>query len=104
MITEITYSNRDNTVDLSLTSDGVTQDLSAVTRMVLTITPYSGGVVTVDSAVSPTAFNWATGTTGKVILALGAVTGLISGRARLVVYDATHANGVVWDEFLLIVG
>ena len=99
MITETVYLGHDNTVDLLLKEDGAAQDLSSVTRMTLAV-----GTVTVDSDDDADAFDWDTGTTGKVVLDIGDQE-LVRGkhRAELVVYDPTHTNGVVWGEFYLIV-
>ena len=99
MTTENVYDGHDNTIDLLLKADGAAEDLSSVTRMTLEV-----GSNTVDSDVSGDAFDWDTGTTGKVILTLGA-EGLTEGtyRATLTVYDADNANGIVWGTFILIV-
>ena len=99
MTTEVTYLGHDNTIDLLLKADGVAQSLSGVTRMTLEV-----GTVTVDSDVSGSAFDWAPGVTGKLILALGA-EGLTEGtwQATLTVYDASNTNGIVWGTFNLIV-
>ena len=99
MTTERTYVGHDNTIDLLLKADGVAQDLSEVTRMTLEVS-----TKTVDSDVSGDAFDWAPGTTGKVILTLGA-EGLSVGtwQATLTVYDGSNTNGIVWGTFNLIV-
>lgn len=98
MITEKVYLGRDNTVDLLLMADGAAVDLSSVTRMTLDI----GGTV-VDSETSPAAFDWDTGTTGKVILALGDVELSEGGyKTILTVYDPSNPDGIVWGEFKLI--
>ena len=99
MTTERTYAGHDNTIDLLLKANGVAQNLSGVTRMTLEVS-----TKTVDSDVSGDAFDWDTGTTGKVILALGA-EGLTEGtwQATLTVYDSSNTNGIVWGTFPLIV-
>ena len=99
MTTEVTYLGHDNTIDLLLKADGIAHDLSSVTRMTLEVDS-----VTVDSAISTSAFDWATGTTGKLILILGDES-LIAGeyRATLTVYDSTNTDGIVWGSFKLIV-
>lgn len=104
-VTETVYLNRDNTVDLLLKADGVAQDLSSVTRMIL---KEENGVWSIDSQTYGSAFNWNPGTTGKVILDLAAAladqsvtTG--SNVVRLVVYDPSNTDGIVWDTFVLIV-
>ena len=102
-ILEIVYLTRDNTVDLLLKMDGVAQDLSSVTRMIVA---EENGVWDVDSSDYASAFNWTTGTTGKLILDLAVALGTESVsasdyRVRLVVYDPTNTNGIIWDTFVL---
>ena len=99
MTTENVYNGHDNTIDLLLKADGAAQDLSSVTRMTLEVDS-----VTIDSAISGSAFDWDTGTTGKIILALGGES-LTAGayRATLTVYDPTNTDGIVWGTFKLIV-
>jgi hypothetical protein len=62
------------------------------------------GGSTIDSDVSGSAFDWAPGVTGKLILALGD-EGLTAGtyRVTLTVYDATNTDGIVWGTFKIIV-
>lgn len=98
---ETVYNGRDNTIDLLLKADGVAQDLSTVTRMVVA---EQDDAFSVDSATSPDAFDWATGTTGVVVFAFGG-EGITAGyhQCRLIVYDPTNANGVVWGSIKLTV-
>jgi len=100
MITEIVYLARDNTIDLLLKADGSAQDLSAVTQMTLELDE----TTTIDSDDSPDAFDWDTGTTGKLILALGGES-ITEGdyTAKLTVYDPTNENGVFWGYIHLLV-
>jgi hypothetical protein len=109
-LTEIVYQGRDNSVDLLLLADGVAVALDAVSRMVLADL---GGAWTVDSQLQPTAFDWSTGVTGKLVLELGGAVASITGEAgyaqipagrhavRLIVYDVSHPNGVVWGQIWL---
>ena len=99
MTTEIVYDGHDNTIDLLLKADGTAQDLSEVTRLTL-----EEGSTTVDSDESGSAFDWAPGMTGKLILALGDES-LPAGtyRAILTVYDPSNTDGIVWGSFKLIV-
>ncbi len=99
MLTEITYNNRNNTIDLSLKADRSAVDLSSVTRMVLAL---SDGTE-IDSDEAGAAFDWDTGTTGKIIIALGEQT-ITAGKykAVLYVYDPTNTLGLRWDRFNLI--
>ena len=100
MITEIIYDGHDNTIDLLLKADEVATDLSSVTRMTLDVDT----TTIVDSAISGECFDWSTGVTGKVILALGG-EGIDGGlyRAKLTLYDAINTDGIVWGEFNLTV-
>jgi hypothetical protein len=99
LITETVYLGHDNTMDLLLKAGGSAQDLSSVTRMTLAV-----GDDTVNSDEDADAFDWDTGTTGKVIISLGDQD-LAEGRhrAELVVYDPDNTNGVVWGRFFLVV-
>ena len=99
MITEIVYLARDNTIDLLLKADGKAQDLSTVTKMTL---EYDS--TTIDSVTSPEVFDWDTGTTGKLILALGAES-IPKGdyTAKLTVYDSDNLNGIFWGYIKLLV-
>ena len=96
---EYVYIGYDNTVDLLLKADGEAQDLSSVTRMRLVD---AGGVFDIDSDTDLSAFDWDTGTTGKVILSLGAQTIAASRYAcKLIVYDPTNDDGIVWGRLVL---
>lgn len=99
MTTEWVYLGKSNTIDLLLKADGSAVDLSSVTRMTL---DFDGTVI--DSDTSPSAFDWDTGTTGKVVLALGAES-ISAGtyRALLTVYDDTNVNGIAWDRIKIVV-
>ena len=99
MITEIVYLNYDNKIDLLLKADGEVQSLDAVTRMTL-----SFDSTTIDSDNSPDAFDWDTGVTGKLVLALGEES-ISEGSyiAKLTVYDPDNENGIVWGYLKLVV-
>jgi hypothetical protein len=98
MITETAYIGYDNTIDIKLLEDGETVDLSSVTRMTLTVAG-----ATIDSLEDPDVFDWSAGD-GVLVLALGDQE-LTAGtyRARLVVYDEKHDDGIVWEDFALVV-
>ena len=100
MIMEVVYLGRDNTIDLKLLADGVAVDLAPVTRMVLMIE-----TTVIDSTTTPSAFDWDTGVTGKIILFLGNTDGLPPGKYKstLIVYDASNPNGLVWSQFALYI-
>ena len=94
---ETVYLGRDNAIDIDLLADGAPVDLSSVTRMILRD---SGCVWEVDSITSPTAFDWSAGD-GRISMALGdepIPAGAYS--CRLIVYDPTNTDGVVWDDLL----
>ena len=94
---ETLYLGHDNGIDLTLKADDVAVDLSSVTRMILRD---SGCVWEVDSTASPTAFDWSAGG-GRISMALGdepIPAGAYS--CRLIVYDPTNTDGVVWDDLL----
>ena len=95
MTTEIVYLGHDNTIDLLLKADGSAVDLSSVTRMTV---DFDGTII--DSQTAPAAFDWSTGTIGKLVLALGAQP-IAAGtyQVALTVYDPTHPNGIVWGYF-----
>lgn len=98
-IIETVYLGRDNTIDVLLTADDAAVDLSAVTRMVVT---EINDEFEIDSDDSPAAFNWDTGTTGKVVLALGAED-ITAGTyvCSLIVYDPTNDDGINWGRIVL---
>jgi hypothetical protein len=98
-ITETVYLARDNTIDLLLKADGVITDLTPVTRIDLIDT---GCAWEVSSTTSPNAFDWSGGVSGVLILALGdEVIPAGSYRARVILYDATNTDGIVWGEIKL---
>lgn len=96
---ETVYIDRNNTIDLLLKADGAAQDLSPVTRMVLSD---RAGIFTIDSDQVAGAFDWNTGTTGKVIMALGD-QGLAAGTyiCNLILYDPTNSDGINWGRLVI---
>ena len=94
---ETIYLGRDNAIDLQLQADGVAVDLTSVTRMILRD---AGCVWEVDSTTSPGAFDRSAGD-GVVSLILGDEP-IPAGAyyCRLIVYDPTNVDGVVWDDLL----
>lgn len=97
--TETVYLGYDNTIDLILKADGVAVDLSSVTRITL---DFDGTIV--DSDVSADAFDWNTGTTGKISLSLGQETISVGTyNVQLVVYDPDNTHGVVWGRIRVVV-
>lgn len=104
LLTEHIYDGRDNTMDLILTEDNSAVDLSAVTRMVLTI-----GGVTFDSDVlgagGSAVFDWTVGA-GQVNFKLGTTANLPAAgnyQASLVVYSPDNTNGIEWGNFSVVI-
>ena len=102
-VREIVYLGRNNTIDLLLKADGSAQDLSAVTRMIV---KQNDGDWEIDYDDYNNAFNWNTGITGKVILDMAAALAAETVAAgeyivRLIVYDPTNIDGIIWDLFVL---
>lgn len=98
MITETVYLNRDNINTLVLRSNGISQDISACTRMLLRI-----GNTVLDSNLMADVFDWTTdGVNGQLRLTLGHQE-LSQGkqRASLTVFDLTYPNGLVWGNFIV---
>ena len=89
------YLNRDNTICLLLTLDGVAADILNALRITIEF-----GDTVIDSDTSPDAFDWSEGESGKLYLTLGdesIPTG--SYNALIVIYDSIFTDGVVWDDF-----
>lgn len=93
---ELIYLGRDNEIALQLSTDGVTMDHTTITRVQAVV-----GTLVIDSNSIPTAFDFTH--LDRLILRLGNVVGLMAGRytATLIVFDASHSNGVVWGQFNL---
>lgn len=93
MIHAIFYANRDNSHDLQLTESGAIINHALITRAVI---EFDGG--SIDSQTSPSMFTL--GQSDRITLKLGASTDMSVGThtARLVVYDASHPNGIVWTQ------
>lgn len=92
MATGVIYLGRDNTLTLQLTDGGVAQDLSAATKVEVTINGLS-----VNSVVTPAAFDLSDAVNGNITLKFGdqAIT---EGTypIRVVVFDAVNTDGIVW--------
>jgi hypothetical protein len=90
------YNSRDNSIELTLTRDGV-----AMTDLVATRVQLVMGDAVLDSDATPAYFNFST--PGELVLELGDA-GLTAGRksAYLVVFDAAHPDGRVFDDRLVI--
>lgn len=99
-IIETVYLLRDNPIRFILKTDRRPADLSTVTKVEV---QDLGCNWTVDSDADPEAFNIGT-TDGLVELFLGQQT-IPQGQyqCRLVVYDPSNPDGIVWGDFTLIV-
>jgi hypothetical protein len=103
VITETLYKNHDNEIDLELRADGEAVDITGVSKVLLEV-----GEVEIDSAIEPSSFDWTTnGANGQLTLDVARLTKITNlkastYKAALTVYDATYPNGLVWDEFLII--
>lgn len=93
MIHAIFYANRDNSHDLQLTEAGAIINHALITRVVL---EFTGG--SIDSQATPALFTL--GQSDRITLKLGSSIALTEGThaVRIVIYDATHPNGIVWTQ------
>jgi len=98
VITEKVYNDRDNSIDLLLTANGVAQSLDNITKVELV--EVEGDVDAISSADHPTWFDWDTGVTGKIIIKLGSAE--LTSKERylfnLILYDAVNTNGIDWGR------
>lgn len=96
-IEEIVYNGRSNTIELSLTSDGVVIAHNTLSRCQVYV-----GATLIDSNVSPAWFDLTK--TDRIILKFGA-SGLTAGRhtATLVIFDAMNPLGLVWGDLIITV-
>lgn len=104
MINEQTvYIGRDNTIEMALLKDGASIDCTLLTRcMVLAEDKVLNTVTTLDSQTHPEWFDRSN--KDKLIMKFGQA-GLAAGRyaATLIVYDAGRTNGIVWEDFVMLV-
>ena len=101
MIKEVIYKNRDNTIDLQLSSDSGVADFSGVTKVELS--DESLGIISSDTNSSY--FDWAAGG-GVLKLSLGMMDGLVVGsscRFSIILYDDDNTHGVNWGKFIAVV-
>ena len=97
---QVAYLDHDNTIEMVLKSDGLAVDLTPVSRMVLS----SAGQVIADSDLNAGVFDWSAGS-GNLVIALGGLSLPLHREyknSRLVVYDPTNINGIVWADDVLI--
>ena len=99
---EIVYLGRDNTFELQLLEQGLPlsqSDMAVITRIDLI---FNGA--TVSSQDNPEALDWTSrAAEAVVVFDLGGLS-LSTGTdlsTVLIVYDASHPNGLVWATFTL---
>lgn len=94
MTTGTIYSNHNNTVTLTLTDGGVDEDLSAATKVEVVI-----GDTAINSVDAPTAFDLTGLATGVIVLDFGGQSIAVGVyQPRVVIYDATNTDGIVWQH------
>lgn len=103
------YLNRDNSIKLGLTADGVPVNTAQLTRVIVKLTDGDGTVQTFDSQTDVNAFDYSTQTaqvsdtiTGILVIMLQNASTPPSARddymMDLIVYDGDHPNGIHWDS------
>ena len=103
LIEETVYLSRSNTIDLVLSSfDTVTNGYVVINHTAITRCQLRIGATLIDSNVAPTWFDLTN--TDKLIIKLGG-SALTAGRynATLIIYDAGHASGLIWDDLVIVV-
>lgn len=102
MTTEIIYLGHDNTIDLQLKTDGVAQDLIAVTKITATFDTVT--ISSVDKAAGAITWDQAGYDIGEIRMALGGETISAGGYdVPIVVYDPSNTAGVVWGSINVLV-
>lgn len=96
------YNGRDNTIELALLKDGVAIDCTALTRCMVMTEASDGTIRTLDSQSDPEWFDCSHA--DKVVMRFGHAA-LTAGRykATLIVYDTSRPNGIVWQDFVMVV-
>jgi hypothetical protein len=94
-MSEIVYLTHNNTIDLILKSDGVAQDLSAVTKITATFRGIT--ITSVNKVTGLIKWGNAGYVTGEIRLDLGEQA-IAAGdyNVPIVVYDEINTLGVVW--------
>jgi len=98
MIREIIYKDRDNKIDLQLSSSSGVADLSGATKIELVST--AGTLGTVSSTDHSTSFDWSGGN-GVLVLSLGCLPVVVGSSYQfdVIVYDDVNENGINWGSF-----
>lgn len=96
-VEEVVYTARDNTIELSLSTDGVVITHTGIVRCQVKVNN-----TLLDSAVSPQFFDFTQA--DRLILSFGEA-GLLTGdyTAALYVFDINSTEGLFWGDFLLTV-
>lgn len=96
-VEEVVYTARDNTIELSLSTDGVVITHTGIVRCQVKVNN-----TLLDSAVSPQFFDFTQA--DRLILSFGEA-GLLPGdsTATLYVFDINSTEGLFWGDFLLTV-
>lgn len=96
-IREIIYLDRDNEIVLSLSTNAVAINHSAITRCQIHVGDYI-----IDSLTKPALFNFTN--TDRIILTLGSEA-IEVGKyvAKLYIYDLDNIEGVAWGQFTVVV-
>lgn len=100
ILTEVVYVGHDNVIELELTEDGNTVDLSSVLKVVVDF-----GAIEIDSDQTAAGiFTW--NAQGRLTMKLGLVPAIAdmvgTHVVRLTVYSAEEPNGVVWLERMVL--
>lgn len=101
-IKETVYLTRDNAIDLLLSADTPDIDYAGVTRVDLLDVACAWSVL---STTSPGALTWSVVAGGlRLVLKLGEEPIPVgTHKARVILYDATNTDGVVWGDIGLSV-
>lgn len=97
MDTEVVWLSHDNTIDLQLKASSSAYSLTSVTKITATF----GTKKIQNSSASSGAITWAGAgySTGEVRLQLGSQSiSAGSYNVPIIIYDASHANGIVWGH------
>ena len=96
-VEEIVYTNRDNTIELSLSTNG-----EAITHTGITRCQVKVNSTMLDSAVTPNYFDFSHA--DRIILSFGDA-GLAAGSytAKLYLFDVNSFEGLSWGDFSLTV-
>ena len=97
VVEEIVYTDRDNTIELSLSTNGVAITHTGITRCQVKVNS-----TILDSSVTPDYFDFSQA--DRIILRFGDA-GLVAGTytAKLYLFDINSIEGLHWGNFRLLV-